>query len=156
MLVPGDPGRLGTPIYVFTVETPQPVGARYTSCPQLLWKPQDPSREDTPISLVTFETSRPVWARNTSSKQLLWRPRDPSREGKHIIYSVIVQTSRPVGSRNTSSTQLLWKPRDPSKEGAPIFLVTFETLRPMGQRTVHVSSYYVNPAIRAGKAHPFT
>jgi hypothetical protein len=57
MLVPGDPGRLGTPIYVFTVESPQPVGARHTSCTQLLWKPHDPSRGDTPIYLVTFETS---------------------------------------------------------------------------------------------------
>jgi hypothetical protein len=32
MPVPSDTGRLGTPIYVFTVEFPQPVGARHTSC----------------------------------------------------------------------------------------------------------------------------
>jgi hypothetical protein len=36
MLVPGNPGRLGTHIYVFTVESPQPVGAKPTSCTQLL------------------------------------------------------------------------------------------------------------------------
>jgi hypothetical protein len=60
MLVPGDPARLGTHIYVFIVESVQPVGARHTSCTQLLWKPHDPSREDTPIYLVTFETSRLV------------------------------------------------------------------------------------------------
>jgi hypothetical protein len=41
MLVPGDPRRLGTPIYVFTVESPQPVGARHTSYRHLLWKHRD-------------------------------------------------------------------------------------------------------------------
>jgi hypothetical protein len=66
MLVPADPGRLGTHIYVFTVEFQQPVGARHTSCTQLLWKSHDPSREDTPMYLVTFETLRPVGARHTS------------------------------------------------------------------------------------------
>jgi hypothetical protein len=91
LLAPGDPGGLGTPIYVFTVESPQPVGARQTSCTKLLWKPHDPSREGTPIYLVTFEISRPVGARNTSCKQLLWKPRDPSREGTHIylVYYII-------------------------------------------------------------------
>jgi hypothetical protein len=120
MLLPGDPGRLGTPIYVFTGESPQPVGARHTSLTPLLWKPHDRSREDTPLYLVTFETSRLLGARNTSCKQLLWKPRDPSRDG------------------------------------APIYLVTFETSRPTGQGTVHVSNYCGNPAIQAGKAHPFT
>jgi hypothetical protein len=56
MLVPGHPGRLGAHIHIFTVEFQQPVGARHTSCTQLLWKPHDPSREDTLIYLVTFET----------------------------------------------------------------------------------------------------
>jgi hypothetical protein len=60
-----------------------------------------------------------------------------------------------VGARNTSCKQLLWKTRDTSKEGAPIYLVTFETSRPMGHRTDHVGSYCGNPAIRAGKAHTF-
>jgi hypothetical protein len=58
MLVSGDPGRLGTPIYVSPVESPQPVGPRYNSCTRLLWKPRDPRREDAPIYLITFETSR--------------------------------------------------------------------------------------------------
>jgi hypothetical protein len=65
MLLPGDPGSIGIHIYVFTVEFQQPVGARHTSCTQLLWKPHGLSREDTPIYLVTFETSRFVGARNT-------------------------------------------------------------------------------------------
>jgi hypothetical protein len=94
--VPGDPGGLGTPIYVFTVVFPQPVGAKHTSCTQLLWKPHDPSREDTHIYLVIFETSRPVRAMNTSGKQLVWKSRDPSREGTNI-YIVTYETSRPVG-----------------------------------------------------------
>jgi hypothetical protein len=71
MLVPGDPSRLRTHIYLFTVESPQPVGVRHTSCTQLLWKPYDPSREDTPIYAVTFETSRSGGARDTSCEQLL-------------------------------------------------------------------------------------
>jgi hypothetical protein len=133
----------------------QPVGARHTSCMQLLWKPHDPSREDTRIYLVTFETSWLVGASNTSCKQLLWKPRDPSREGTHI-HLVTFETSRPVVTRNTSCTQLLCKPCDPSKGGPPIYLVTFETSRPMWKGTVHVSSYCGNPAIRAGKANPFT
>jgi hypothetical protein len=68
---------------------------------------------------------------------LPWNPRKPWWQG-------------------TSCTQLLWKPRDPRREGTQIYLVPFETSRPMGQVTVHVSSYCVNTAIRAGKAHPFT
>jgi hypothetical protein len=63
--------------------------------------------------------------------------------------------SNPWG-QGISCTQLLWKPRDPSREGPPIYLVTFEASRPLGQGTVHVSSYCGNHAIRAGKAHPFT
>jgi hypothetical protein len=51
MLVPGDPGSIGLHVYVFTVESQQPVGARHTSCTQLLWKPHGPSRQDTPIYL---------------------------------------------------------------------------------------------------------
>jgi hypothetical protein len=96
MVVPGDQGRLGTPIYVFTVESAQTLGPRHASCTQLLWKPHDPSREDTPIYLVTFETSRPVGARNTSCTQLVRKSRNPSREGAHI-YLVTFVTSRPVG-----------------------------------------------------------
>jgi hypothetical protein len=60
LLVPGDPGRLGTHICVFTVESPPPVVARHFSCIQLLWKPHDPSKEGAPIYLVTFETSWPM------------------------------------------------------------------------------------------------
>jgi hypothetical protein len=60
MLVCGYPDSLGTHIYVFTVESPQPVGARHISCTPLLWKPHDPSREGTPLYLATFETSRPI------------------------------------------------------------------------------------------------
>jgi hypothetical protein len=44
----------------------------------------------------------------------------------------------------------------PIKEGATIYLVTFENSRPTGQAAVHVSSHWGNPAIWAGKAHPFT
>jgi hypothetical protein len=39
VLVTGDPGRLGTLIYVFTVETPQPMEARHNSCTLLLYVP---------------------------------------------------------------------------------------------------------------------
>jgi hypothetical protein len=67
---------------------------------------------------------------------LPWNPRNPWGQG-------------------TSCTQLLWKPRAPCREGAPIYLITFETSRPMGQGTVHVSSYCGSPTIRAGKAHAF-
>jgi hypothetical protein len=84
MLVPGDPGSTGIHIYVFTVESQQPMGARHTSCMQLLWKPHGPSREDTPIYLVTFETSRLVGPGNTSCTQLLCEPRNRSRQGTHI------------------------------------------------------------------------
>jgi hypothetical protein len=65
MLVPGDLGRLGTPIYVFTVESPQPVGPRHTSCKLLLRKPRDPGRQGTHISVVTTETSPCGQARHT-------------------------------------------------------------------------------------------
>jgi hypothetical protein len=64
MLDSGDPGRLGTHIYVFTVESQEPVGARHTSCTQLLWKPHGPCGEDAPIYLVTFET-RDSWGQGT-------------------------------------------------------------------------------------------
>jgi hypothetical protein len=84
MLVPGDPGSIVIHIYVFAVESQQPVGERHTSCTRLLWKPHGPSREDTPIYLVTFETLRLVGARNTSGTQLLWKSRDPGRQGTHI------------------------------------------------------------------------
>jgi hypothetical protein len=84
MLVHGDPGSIGIHIYVFTVESQQPVGARHTSCTQLLWKPHGPSREVTPIYLVTFETSRLVGETNTSCRQLVWKPREPGRQGTHI------------------------------------------------------------------------
>jgi hypothetical protein len=60
MLMPGGPGRIGTPVYVFTVESPKHMGARHTSCTPLLWKPHDPSREDTSLYLIAFETSRPM------------------------------------------------------------------------------------------------
>jgi hypothetical protein len=56
--VPGDPGRLGTPIYIFTDETPRPVEARHNSCTQLLWKRRDLGRQGTLTSVVTAETSR--------------------------------------------------------------------------------------------------
>jgi hypothetical protein len=84
MLVPGDPGSIGIHISVFTVEFQQPVGARHTSCTQLLWKPHGPSREDTPIYFVTFENSQPVGEKNTSGTQFLWKPCDPRRQGMHI------------------------------------------------------------------------
>jgi hypothetical protein len=79
MQVPGGPGSIGIQIYVFTVESQQPMGARHTSCTQLLWKPHGPSREDTPIYLV-----RLVGTRNTSCMQLLWKPCDPGRQGTHV------------------------------------------------------------------------
>jgi hypothetical protein len=51
MLMPGEPGRLGTAICVFTVESPQPGvgggGARHFMC------------------AVTVETPRPVLGRHT-------------------------------------------------------------------------------------------
>jgi hypothetical protein len=84
MLVPGDPGSIGIHTYVFTVESQQLMGARHTSCKQLLWKPHGPCTEDTPIYLVTFETSRLVGARHTSCTQILWKLRDPGRKGTHI------------------------------------------------------------------------
>jgi hypothetical protein len=57
MLVPGYPGTLGTTMYLFTVESLQPVWAMHTSCTQFLWKPRDSSREQTPICLVAVEAS---------------------------------------------------------------------------------------------------
>lgn len=39
LLVPGDLGRLRTPIYVVTFEILRPMEARSTSCVELLWKP---------------------------------------------------------------------------------------------------------------------
>jgi hypothetical protein len=65
MLLIGEPGSIGIHIYIFSVESQQPVGARHTECTQLLWKTHGPSREDTHIYLVTFETSRLVGANNT-------------------------------------------------------------------------------------------
>jgi hypothetical protein len=84
MLVPGNPGSIGIHIYVFTMESQQPVGARHTSCMQVLWKPHSSSREGPPIYLVTFETSLLVGARSTSCTQLPWKPCDPGRQGTHI------------------------------------------------------------------------
>jgi hypothetical protein len=55
MPAPGDTGSIGIHVYVFTVVSQQPVGARHTSCTQLLWKPHGPSNEDTHIYIVTFE-----------------------------------------------------------------------------------------------------
>jgi hypothetical protein len=82
MLVAGDADSRGINIYIFPLESQQPVGARRTECRQLLWKPHGPSREDTPIYLVTFETSQLVGARHTSHKHLLWKPRHPGRQGR--------------------------------------------------------------------------
>jgi hypothetical protein len=65
LLVPGDAGRLGTPIYTVTMETLRPVEARHTSCTQLLWKPCDPGTKGTPIYVVTVETSRCMQWRHT-------------------------------------------------------------------------------------------
>jgi hypothetical protein len=56
MLVPCDPGSIGIHIYAFTVESQQPVGARHTSCMQLLWKPHGHRRQGTHIEVVTVET----------------------------------------------------------------------------------------------------
>jgi hypothetical protein len=86
LLVPGDPGRLGTPIYIFTKETPRPGEASHTSCMQSLWKPCDPSKEGAPIYLVTSETSRPVGAKHSSCKQLLCKPRDAGRQAHPFTY----------------------------------------------------------------------
>jgi hypothetical protein len=84
MLGPGDPGRLGTPIYVFTVESPQPVGARHTSCTHLLWKTRDPSREDTHLYLVTFETSQPELGRRTHLLSYLRNSRPTGQGTVHV------------------------------------------------------------------------
>ena len=64
LLAPVDAGRLGTNIYVVTVETSQPVEARYTSRTRLLWKPRDQGRQGTTICVVTVETSRRWQARH--------------------------------------------------------------------------------------------
>jgi hypothetical protein len=148
MLVPGEPGGLGTPVYVFTMETPRPVEARHDSCTQLLWKPHDPSRQDTPIYLVTFETSRPVGTRNSSCRQLLQKPHDQSRKGT-LIYFVTFQTSRPMETRHNSCKQLLWNHRDPGRQRTPISVVTAETRdagRQAGRqaRLTHLRSYRRN------------
>jgi hypothetical protein len=85
MLVPGEPGSIGTHIYIFTVESQQPVGARHTSSTQLLWKPHSPRTEDTPIYLVTFETSRLVGARGGK---------------EHFMYAVTAETPRSGQARH--------------------------------------------------------
>jgi hypothetical protein len=82
MLVPGEQGSRGIHTYVFTVESQQTVGARHTSCTQLLWKPQDPSREDTHIYLITFEKSRYLGAK------------------EHFMYPVTVETLRSGQARH--------------------------------------------------------
>jgi hypothetical protein len=56
--VPGDLGKLGTHIYVVTLETPRVVEAKNTSCTQLLWKPRDPGGQGTLIYVITMETWR--------------------------------------------------------------------------------------------------
>jgi hypothetical protein len=86
MLVPDDPGRLGTPIYVFTVESPQPVGARQNSCMPLLWKPHDPSREDTSLYLVTFETSRPMGQGTLHAGSYCVNPATRARKAHPLSY----------------------------------------------------------------------
>jgi hypothetical protein len=168
MLVPGDPGRLGTHVYVFTVESPQPMGARHTSCTPLLWKPHDTSRGDTTIYLVTFETSRLLGARNTSCKQLLWKPRDPSRQGPPI-YIVIFETSRPMGQGTVHVSSYCGNPpiragkahssiylpfKLATRRGKEHFMyaVTAETPRPEKGRHALLLSYIWNVATPGGKA----
>jgi hypothetical protein len=63
--VPRNPGRLGTSIYIVTLEISRPVEARHTSCTQLVCKPRDPSRQGTAVYVVTSETSRCGQARHT-------------------------------------------------------------------------------------------
>jgi hypothetical protein len=82
VLEPGDPGSIEIHIYVFTLESQQLVGARHTSCTQLLRKPHGPSREDTHIYVVTVETSRLVGAK------------------EHYMYGVPVETPRSGEARH--------------------------------------------------------
>jgi hypothetical protein len=81
MLVTGYPGSIWTHIYIFAVESQQPVGATHTSCTQLLWKPHVPIMEDTPIYLLTFENSHP-WGK------------------EHFMYAVTEETPRSGQARH--------------------------------------------------------
>jgi hypothetical protein len=154
LLVTGDPGTLGTPIYVFTVETPRPVEARRNSYTQLLWKLHDPSRENTPIYLVTFETSRHV--RGKGYFMYAVTVETPRHEQGRCTHLVTYETSRPVEARHNLCTHLLWKPRDPGRQVTPIYLFTFENSRPMGARKTSCRQLLRKPRDRAEKAHPFT
>jgi hypothetical protein len=49
MLVPGDTGRLGTPIYLFRVESLQPVWARYFMYAVAVETPRPEQGRHTPL-----------------------------------------------------------------------------------------------------------
>jgi hypothetical protein len=68
---PSDPGSVGIHTYVFTVESQQLLGARHTSCTQLLWKPHGHSKEDTIIYLVNLKP-RESWGQGTLHVRNYW------------------------------------------------------------------------------------
>jgi hypothetical protein len=111
--VPSDTGGLGTAIYLFILESPQPVGEINTSGKQLLWKPHDPNKEGPPFTYLTLKFRDP-WVKAQFIKQLLRKPRNSRRQGTPICL-VTFENSRHVGARNTSCTQLLRKPCDPGR-----------------------------------------
>jgi len=57
LLVPGNPDRLGTIIYIVIVDNSRPVEARYTTYMYLLCKSRDQGRQGTSTYVVTVETS---------------------------------------------------------------------------------------------------
>jgi hypothetical protein len=139
----GHPGRLGTTNYVFTVETQQPVGARNTSCKQLLWTPRDPSMEGAPIYLVTFETLRPrgqgkvhvssccgTFAIRAGKAhpftQLPLKTRDPYGQGTVHVRSYCGSPAIRAGKAHAFSYFSL-KSRDVSRQGTLIYVGTAET-----------------------------
>jgi hypothetical protein len=141
--VPGDPGRLGTPIYIHTEETPRPVEARHTSCTQLLWKPRNPSKESARIYLVTFENSRLVGQGTLNVRSYYGKP--AARAGKvYPFTSLHLKPRDPWGQGTIHVRSYCGKTCDPGRQGTPIPVVTAETSQCGQARHTHLRSHRGN------------
>jgi hypothetical protein len=105
MLVAGYLGSLRTPMYVFIVEFPQPVGTRNTSYTQVMWKLRDQSREGVPVYLDTFKNSRTVGQGTVHVSSYCRHPAIRARKA-HPFTWLAFKTSDP-GARHSSCKQLL-------------------------------------------------
>jgi hypothetical protein len=171
MLVPGNPGKLGTPIYVFTVESPQPVRARHTSCMQLLWKPNDlpgkthaftyyiwnlPTRgvKEHFMYAVTVETLRPEQGRRTHLLSYHWNVMIHGARQVHV--RSYCRSPTIWAGRHTHLLSHLWKLATRVGKEHFMYTVTAETPRSGQARHMHFCISCGNLAIWAGKAHSFT